>query len=198
MLFTHDTSAALGLAADLVNTGPGRAAGADGLPGVEALEAFLDSHGVVPRPAAGPADLDAVRDLRRRLLTVWEAAERPRVMAGIVNGLLEESDARPWLTDHDGAWHLHVSRTDAPVPHRIAALAAFAFADLIRLGETGRLRRCLAPDCRAVLVDLSRNRSRLYCDTGNCGNRQHAAAYRARRAARPAGSPRGRAGSGND
>jgi len=30
--------------------------------------------------------------------------------------------------------------------------------------------------------DVSRNRSRMYCDTGNCGNRQHVAAYRARQA----------------
>jgi predicted RNA-binding Zn ribbon-like protein len=103
-----------------------------------------------------------------------------------VNDLLEESNARPWLTDHAGGWHLHVSRADAPVPHRVAAQIAFAFADLVRLGETERLRRCLAPGCQSVLVDLSRNRSRLYCDTGNCGNRQHAAAYRARQAARRA------------
>ena len=34
----------------------------------------------------------------------------------------------------------------------------------------------------AVLTDLSRNRSRVFCDTGNCGNRQHVAAYRERRA----------------
>jgi predicted RNA-binding Zn ribbon-like protein len=31
-------------------------------------------------------------------------------------------------------------------------------------------------------MDLSRNRSRIFCDTGNCGNRQHVAAYRERRA----------------
>ena len=52
------------------------------------------------------------------------------------------------------------------------------------LRETGRLRRCEAPGCDAVFVDLSKNRSRRYCDTGNCGNRQHVAAYRERRAAR--------------
>jgi predicted RNA-binding Zn ribbon-like protein len=46
--------------------------------------------------------------------------------------------------------------------------------------ETGRLRQGEAPDCDAVLIDLSKNRSRRYCDTGNCGNRQHVAAYRER------------------
>jgi predicted RNA-binding Zn ribbon-like protein len=42
---------------------------------------------------------------------------------------------------------------------------------------------CEAPDCQAVLVDLSRNRSRRFCDVNNCANRAHVAAYRARRAA---------------
>jgi len=51
---------------------------------------------------------------------------------------------------------------------------------MIRSGELDRLRICAAADCDAVLVDLTRNRSRIYCDTGNCGNRQHVAAYRAR------------------
>lgn len=188
MTFAHDTTAALVLAADVVNTMPGRAAEADGLAGITALEEFLDAHRIIPRREARPADLDAVRDLRPRLLAVWETAERPKPLAAIANDLLDRSDARPWLTDHDGNWHLHVTRPDAALVHRIAAQAAFAFADLIRLGETERLRRCLAPGCQAVLVDLSRNRSRLYCDTGNCGNRQHVAAYRARQATQRTGT----------
>jgi predicted RNA-binding Zn ribbon-like protein len=186
MTFAHDTTAALALGADVVNTEPGRGSAADGLPDVPALERFLDRHRLVPRPAAGPADLDAVRELRPRLFGAWEKADQPRLLAGLANDLLEESDARPWLTDHDGGWHLHVTKPDAPVRHRVAAQVGFALADLVRLGETERLRRCLAPGCQAVLVDFSRNRSRLYCDTGNCGNRQHVAAYRARQTARGA------------
>ena len=99
-----------------------------------------------------------------------------------VNSLLRDSDARPWVVDHGGGWgwHLHVTEPAAPLAHRIGAQSGFAFADLIRLRETERLRVCDAADCDAVLIDLSRNRSRRYCDTGNCGNRQHVAAYRAR------------------
>ena len=66
---------------------------------------------------------------------------------------------------------------------------AMALADLVRLQELDRLRLCEADDCRAVLVDLSRNHSRRYCDTGNCGNRQHVAAYRARRRSGDGGGP---------
>ena len=180
MVFAHDTTAALVLAADLVNTQPGRAGVADGLPDTAGLEKFLDVHAMVPRRTGGPADLDAVRALRSQLLAAWETAGSPAALAAIANDLLDQSAARPWLTDHNGTWHLHVTQADAPLVHRIAAQAGFAFADLVRLGETERLRRCLAPDCHAVQVDLSRNRSRMYCDTGNCGNRQHVAAYRAR------------------
>jgi predicted RNA-binding Zn ribbon-like protein len=188
LLFAHDTTAALVLAADLVNTAPGSGTAAEALPDAGALEVFLDAHHVVPRRAARDEDLTAVWAMRPRLLAAWEAVAAgapamPR-LAAVINELLDDADARPWLVDHGGGWgwHLHVTRPDAPLVHRIAAQVGFALADLVRLGETERLRRCAAPSCRAVLIDLSRNRSRLYCDTGNCGNRQHVAAYRARRA----------------
>ena len=186
MIFAHDTTAALVLAADLVNTAPGLAVPDEGIVAAAALERFLDEHQLVPRPAAMPGDVPATRALRPRLLAAWEMAAAADIpgLAAVINELLDDSDARPWLTDHGGGWgwHLHVTRPDAPLLDRIAAQAGFALADLVRLDETERLRRCAAPGCRAVLVDLSRNRSHRYCDTGNCGNRQHVAAYRARRA----------------
>ena len=174
MLFAHDTTAALTLAADLVNAAPDDAG---------ALDAFLDHRHITPRRPATPADARAVQALRPRLRAVWHAPG-PEERAALINGLLRDSGARPWLVDHGGGWgwHLHVTEPAAPLAHRIGAQAGFAFADLVRLGETGRLRVCDAPDCGAVLIDLSRNRSRRYCDTGNCGNRQHVAAYRARQA----------------
>lgn len=190
MVFAHDTTAALVLAADLVNSG-GRD-GPDGLADVAALEAFLDKHLVEPRLRATAADLDAVRALRPRLEAVWQAAVG-EALAALVNDLLRDSGARPRLVDHGGGWgwHLHVTGHDAPLRDRISAQAGFAFADLIRLREADRLRRCEAPDCEAVFVDLSRNRSRRYCDTGNCGNRLHVAAYRERLAGRGGRSPSG-------
>jgi hypothetical protein len=177
-VFAHDTVAALTLATDLVNT---LRDGEDLLPDGAALDAFLDDHDA----SRGPddlAELAAIQALRPRLRAVWAAAALPTNLAALVNGLLRDSDARPWVVDHGGGWgwHLHVTENAAPLTHRIGAQSGFAFADLIRLRETERLRVCDAADCDAVLVDLSRNRSRRYCDTGNCGNRQHVAAYRAR------------------
>ena len=180
MVFAHDTTAALVLAADLVNS--------DDLTDAAALEAFLDKHLVEPRPRATAADLDAVQALRPRLRAIWRA-EDTSALAELVNELLSDSGARPRLTDHGGGWgwHLHVTGHQAALEDRIAAQAGFALADLVRLREESRLRCCEAPGCNAVLVDLSKNRSRRYCDTGNCGNRQHVAAYRERRAERESG-----------
>ena len=176
MVFAHDTTAALVLAADLVNT-----VNAEGLADVAALEAFLDRHLVEPRVRATAADLDAILALRPGLRAVWQATGT-EARANLVNELLRDSGARPRLVDHGGGWgwHLHVTGHDAALRDRVAAQAGFAFADLIRMGEADRLRHCEAPDCEAVFVDLSKNRSRRYCDTGNCGNRQHVAAYRER------------------
>jgi predicted RNA-binding Zn ribbon-like protein len=79
-------------------------------------------------------------------------------------------------------WHLHLASQHDPLAQRMGAELAMALADLIRVGELRRLKICAAPDCEAAVMDLSRNRSRIFCDTGNCGNRQHVAAYRERRA----------------
>ncbi len=58
---------------------------------------------------------------------------------------------------------------------------AMAMADVVRSNEYDRVQHCAAHDCDAVLVDLSRNRSRRFCDVNGCANRAHVAAYRARR-----------------
>jgi predicted RNA-binding Zn ribbon-like protein len=178
MLVTHDTEIALSEAAALVNT-----LGDDGdsLDDRAGLDAFLARHPFSGRVAGDEEELRAVRRLRERLRTFWTATERDEV-AGLVNALLADCATSPYLSRHDAFdWHLHVTRPDAPLADRIGAEAAMGFLDLVRDDDLGRLRVCAAEDCSDVLVDLSRNKSKRYCDTGNCGNRANVAAYRARR-----------------
>lgn len=178
MLFAHDTECALVTATALVNTvGPDR----EELPDEAALGAFLAAHSFTGRHEGTPAELRSVRALRPRLRRVWHADTDEVVV--IVNGLLLESRALPQLIRHDDEpYHLHAVPRDAPLATRMAVEAAMALADLVRSGELGRLRRCDHPDCDNVLVDLSKNRSRRFCDAG-CGNRAAVSAYRARKAA---------------
>ncbi|AGT94268.1 CGNR zinc finger domain-containing protein [Rhodococcus erythropolis] len=178
MHFAGDTESALVFAASLVNTARG---GAELLPDQGELTRFLDADHWTGRRDGTLEELTAVRALRPRLRKFWEAAGVDDAVE-VVNTLLLESGARPRLTRHDDlGWHLHVTADDSPLVDRMAAEAAMGVLDLIRTDEFSRLRWCEAPDCEAVFVDLSRNRSKRYCDTGNCGNRAHVAAYRARK-----------------
>lgn len=183
MYFAHDTDHALRTTAALVNT---LRAGEDLLGTPDDLDAFLDEWELTGRRDHSAAELEQVCALRLRLRAIWEATGEEQAV-DLVNRMLADSNARPRLTRHDRwDWHLHVSELDDPLVDRIAAEAAMALVDVVRVGDLDRLRICAADDCDAVLVDLSRNRSRRYCDVGNCGNRANVAAYRARRRSEPA------------
>lgn len=177
MPFTHDTANGLIAAADLVNTAT--ASGGDTLTTVADLDNFFARNRYTGFRARDEAEVAAVRGLRPRLRRLWELPE-PAVVAE-VNRMLREADAVPQLIEHDDEpWHIHAVPLDAPYATRILVETAMAFVDLIRAGELDRLRHCAADDCDDVVIDLSRNRSKRFCDSG-CGNRANVAAYRARR-----------------
>jgi predicted RNA-binding Zn ribbon-like protein len=178
MIFAHDTEAALVSAAALVNTG-GRTG--DGLRNLAALDQFLRAYGWTGQRQHDQAELRSVRALRPRLRRIWEVDEDGVVET--VNAFLRESNALPQLVRHDGwPYHLHATPPDAPLATRMAVEAAMAFVDVVRTGELRRLRICEYPNCGNVVVDLSKNRSKRFCEAG-CGNRAAVTAYRARRAA---------------
>ncbi|MCH9710492.1 MAG: CGNR zinc finger domain-containing protein [Actinomycetia bacterium] len=183
MLFNHDTDLTLRAACVLVNSD--RVDG-ERLAGLAALDEYLDGFGWTGRRDHNAAELTSVHQLRERLGRIWEAAHDEVRAVGQVNALLSDTQASPWLTRHAEMpeWHLHLASIHDPLWQRMGAEMAMALADLIRSGELRRLKVCAAPDCEAVLVDLSRNRSGKFCDTGNCGNRLHVAAYRERRSNR--------------
>ncbi len=181
MTFAHDTQVALVAAAALVNTAPGTGAGddEDALSTPASLDCFLDDHGWSGFRAGDAAELAAVRALRPRLRALWTLGEEDLVAA--VNEILAQAEALPQLVDHDGfGWHIHAVPQEAPLATRMAVEAAMAFVDLVRGGELDRLKTCAGPDCEGVLIDLSRNRSKRFCDDG-CGNRENVRAYRDRR-----------------
>jgi predicted RNA-binding Zn ribbon-like protein len=181
--FGADLLEALAAGAELINTG--RAAAGEELRTVADVQEFGDRYAFHGNPA-GPGDLARLRALRARLDDVAVACESGDEAAAIemLNALLAQTGAIPQIVAHDGRGpHIHVSRPAAPLPDRIAAHLAMGLAELVVAGESQRVRSCASPTCRDVFVDLSRNRSRRYCDSRTCGNRLHVAAYRARRSA---------------
>jgi len=177
MLFAHDTELALAGASALVNTLDGEQ---ELLPDVASLDDFVHTWGWTGERDHDVAELRAVQELRPRLRRLWELDERGIVQ--LVNELLSEADALPQLVKHDGwDYHLHATPSHAPLATRMVVEAAMAFVDVVRAKELSRLRICAADDCDNVVVDLSKNRSKRFCE-GGCGNRSAVAAYRARKA----------------
>jgi predicted RNA-binding Zn ribbon-like protein len=183
MLFAHDTEVALRSAAALVNTAATLPGDTDDLATVAQLDAFLRDWEWTGSHRGDATELEAVRALRPRLRRLWTVDTDEAV--ALVNGLLAEAGALPQLVRHgEWSWHLHATPPEAPLATRMAVEAAMAMVDVIRADELARLRVCAADDCEDVVVDLSKNRSKRFCD-GGCGNRANVAAYRARKASSP-------------
>lgn len=178
MSFAPDTLVALGSVVNLVNTAE---TDIDGLLTRADLDEFLAREQFTGSRTHSAGELRAVRQLRATLRSIWLADEDAAVAT--VNNILRNARALPQLVKHDHwDYHLHATTPEAPLAERMAVEAAMAFVDVLRSGELERLRVCAADDCGAVVLDLSRNRSKMYCDTGNCANREHVRAYRRRRA----------------
>ena len=174
MLFTHDTEVALAGAVALINTD----GDAEALPDTAALDDFISTWNWTGSRTHDEEELREVRQLRPRLRAAWESDKDGVVV--IANGLLSEFRALPQLVKH-GEWdyHLHATPSEAPLAARMGVEAAMALVDVVRADELDRLRICGNFDCSDVLVDLSRNRSKRYCDL-SCSNLAAVRAYRAR------------------
>ena len=181
MIFTHDTNEALRSAVWLVNAAldvGGSEPGA--LDSVDDLAAFYDDFGYTGRLDGDRDELTQVQAIRGELRSLL-TSERDAVVATI-NRVLAEAQAVPQLVRHDGLdWHIHAIADDAPVATRILVETAMAMIDVIRHNELDRFSICADETCEGIVLDLSRNRSRMYCSTA-CGNRNAVAAYRARNA----------------
>jgi predicted RNA-binding Zn ribbon-like protein len=182
MIFSHDTEQSLLAIVDLVNTGPGRV-DVEGLPDVGALETFVDEHEISGVGRLNDDDIDAVHRVRAEFDAAFGRTDTG-LAAAHVNDLLRRSQVAPQLTDHDGhGWHIHYHPYGARLAEHLLVDGCMALAWVVIGQQFDRLRVCAAPDCDLVLVDLSRNRSKRYCDARTCGNRLHVAAYRERQRA---------------
>ncbi|HEY8589282.1 MAG TPA: CGNR zinc finger domain-containing protein [Naasia sp.] len=182
-MFAPDTEASLLSSAQLVNTLPDAShSRSDEMSTPASLARFLDEWGFTGSRTGDETELEQVRALRPRLRALMTAS--PEDLPAAVNAVLAEERALPQLTSHDEwGWHLHATPETAPVAARIRVETAMALVDLVRLDEASRIKVCAAEDCAAIVIDLSKNRSKRFCDVGNCGNRVNVNAYRARKAA---------------
>jgi len=180
VVFAPDTEMNIAAAVELVNTAR-RRDGHDAMATVDDVSAYYARWGYTARHDGDAAELAGVRDAREQISVLWDVDRD--AAAGLLNEMLARGGAVPSLARHDQFdWHLHGTAPHAPLATVMLVETAMAMADVVRSDEYERLQHCEAEDCDAVLVDLSRNRSRRFCDVNGCANRAHVAAYRARRA----------------
>jgi len=178
----HDTEQAITVLVDLINTGP-ETGDPERLPDLAALRAFTARNHLSDLGPLAEGDLAAVHELRGRLRRLFETTSDEQATTEL-NELLVDSTATPRLTDHDGYdWHVHYFVPGASIRDHLAVEGGLALARVISEGARDRLRVCEAPDCARVLLDVTKNNCRRYCDSRTCGNRLHVAAYRARQKA---------------
>jgi predicted RNA-binding Zn ribbon-like protein len=144
------------------------------------LRAWLSQRGLIARSAA-VSETDRARaiDLREALrdLLLAHNGAPSRPAAGHT---LERAARRGGLSIHfteDGA------ATAAPAAKGVdGALTRLLVpvADAMHSDEWARAKACRAADCHWAFHDRSRNRSGVWCDMAECGNRTKVRAYRSR------------------
>lgn len=141
-------------------------------------------HEWAQRGAAAEACLRKARALRETLFELFCAVAKGRKLPAqelaALNAALPEALSR--LRLHSVA----PARVEWTFEHPQAALDAMlppvvkAAADLLASPLRDRVRCCEGSGCAWLFLDLSRNRSRRWCDMTVCGNRAKARRHRAR------------------
>src|SRR5690242_3556906 len=108
MIFSHDTEVRLRAACALVNSDRGDGERLDEL---SALDAYLSGFGWPGRRDHDASELAAVQALRARLGRIWAVADDDERAVALVNALLADTHASPWLSRHPEMpeWHLHLA-----------------------------------------------------------------------------------------
>jgi predicted RNA-binding Zn ribbon-like protein len=116
-----------------------------------------------------------VRTLREHshslLATLVDGGERSRVVVtppGLRTRLLDAL-ARSELTGPPMQWQLTPGQ-----PADIPRLLALQVLDLLQSPQLPLLRRCHGPGCGWLFLDRTRSRTRRWCSTSLCGNRERA------------------------
>lgn len=188
------------LCLDLINTLEGRATSAprEYLTGYDALLQFavqveaLDSErsaalraGALRDAAAAEALATRARTFREGLYRTLDAVMLERAVdeddLRVVNDEVRVALAHAQLEPGSKHFHWSVGADEPDLAEPLWAIARSAF-ELLLSPDVDRVRECANHECGWLFLDLSRNRSRKWCDMTTCGNRAKVRRFREREA----------------
>jgi len=129
------------------------------------------------RPADARAVLAEARELREAVYSIFNALaagrRSPPAALATLNRMLAHALAHLELLPgpHQFDWRFAGA---ADALDRMLWPVARSAADLLTREQHALVRTCAADDCAWMFVDATRNRSRRWCDMGDCGNRAKA------------------------
>jgi predicted RNA-binding Zn ribbon-like protein len=180
MDFSHYNDQPVQMAVDLINT-YGIVSGEEKLVTPDDVSLFVraaEANWCGPGWAPEESDLHEVRALRKKLRSVFEAADAAEA-AGILNSILSEVGAVPRLSVHGDGPHLHFEARGESPARWLGAITAMGLTTAMIEGGYERFGLCDSSSCGDVYVDTSRNKSRRNCSE-TCTTRENVAAYRSR------------------
>lgn len=149
-----------------------------------ALDQFLSGQGLEGLHSTGQPELDAVRQLRSELRSIF-TSQTAAEAAGMLTALLGTLTVAPaLLIDEPTTGAVTVAfgpRPEARLPEQLRVVAGLGLAEALERWGVDRFRMCDADRCEDVFVDTSKNGRRRYCGV-RCQNRINVAALRQRTA----------------
>jgi predicted RNA-binding Zn ribbon-like protein len=130
--------------------------------------------------AALLADALALREAIYRVAVAIAAGKAPprEDLAAIKSACARAIGAADLAPRSDGfRWTWPV---DPPVPETILGPIALSAAGLLREGDLSRIKQCAGEHCGWLFFDLTKNKSRRWCDMAVCGNRMKGRRHRSR------------------
>jgi predicted RNA-binding Zn ribbon-like protein len=139
------------------------------------------------RPTEAAVVLDraiVVREAIYQLFSAFAAGQPlPEAALATFNAALTEALGHLQVgADRDGLTWTWIGADDA-LDRPLWSVVRSA-ADLLTSPERALVRECAGPDCGWLFLDTSRNRSRRWCDSRSCGNRQRVRRHYQRRRGR--------------
>jgi len=153
---------------------------------INVLEAVREVVAIDPPSVAAVSenDADGFVALAEQLRAIFVGIDGGDIdeVAELMNTILTEHPATPYLAKEEGVWHLHHHPADAAVLPMWTAICAEGLARMIGTQNAHRLGVCVAENCDRVFADTSKNATRRFCSSA-CQNRTKTAAFRARKRA---------------
>lgn len=129
------------------------------------------------RPEAAARVLARTVELREAIYRIFSAVgtggEPQDADVVVLDTYLKEGAAQRRLDRGKEGWIWKWEAGDEPLAQLLWP-TAYAAAALLTEGELARVKECSNDECNWLFVDMSKNRSRRWCDMKDCGNRAKA------------------------